>query len=48
MRVLGHKNAFDFLRRGQDFVNPSVQPDEQVQNQAQAGNLVEVGEFANA
>lgn len=48
MRILGHKNAFEFLRKGQNFANVDVQPDEQVRDQVQRGNMVETGEFANA
>jgi len=42
-RNSGVKNVNDFIRRGGGQVNAQVMPDEQVQQQAAAGNLVPMG-----
>jgi len=41
---LGAKNVEDF-RRNIDQIQPQVMPDEQVQQQAQAGNLIPINEM---
>lgn len=46
-RLLGAKNIWDFVKRGGNVI-PFVQPNEQVIDQAQAGNLVPVDQLAEA
>ena len=45
-RMLGAKNIQDFKRKGAPMVNPSVQPDEQVAQQVQAGNMIPLEQAA--